>query len=303
MRGPAAGAARWVTGLLGAALFAGVAVFAASEWRLQRRWPAPPDVAASPPARTVANPEPLDRGRHLAEHVTLCGHCHAADLGGAAISESFWAGTLWAPNLTGGRGGLGASRTEADWIDALRRGVDPDDRTLVAMPADHLGALSAADLSAVLAYLAQVPPVDRITPPRRIGPAARLAILLERGSDVLAAERVTPTRSPPPMPEPAPSAAYGAYLARVGLCYLCHHADLSGGLHPLALPGEPSPADLRPAALAGWSEEDFRLAMRAGRTPDGRTLDPAWMPWPRYAGLSDLELTALWRFLRERRGP
>ena len=33
-------------------------------------------------------------------------------------------------------------------------------------------------------------------------------------------------------------------------------------------------------------------------TPDGRHLDAEWMPWPSIGRMSDLELQAIWRYLR-----
>ena len=73
--------------------------------------------------------------------------------------------------------------------------------------------------------------------------------------------------------------------------------------HPLALPGEPPPSDLRASGpLRGWSEEEFLRAMRSGVTPDGRRLDPEYMPWPRFAGMTDGELSAIWEFLGEQQG-
>jgi hypothetical protein len=38
--------------------------------------------------------------------------------------------------------------------------------------------------------------------------------------------------------------------------------------------------------------------MRRGQTPDDRTLDREYMPWPSFAGLSDAEVGALWLYLR-----
>ncbi len=84
------------------------------------------------------------------------------------------------------------------------------------------------------------------------------------------------------------------------MCRVCHHADLTGGLHPLSLPGEPPPPDLTPGgALSGWSEADFVRAMRSGVTPDGRRLDARYMPWPRFARMGDSELGAIWAYLTE----
>jgi len=239
----------------------------------------------------------LARGRHLAEEVTLCGHCHGADLGGDVVADVPGVGRLWAPNLTPGP--TGPRSTRDDLVRAIRFGVDAAGRTLVAMPAEHLRWLGDEDLAAVLAYLEHVPPVEREVPRRSIGPVARLSILLGRGDDILSAERAADTRLPIERPPPrAPSAEYGRYLARIGLCHLCHHADLRGGLHPLALPGEPEPPDLRPdGPLATWTRDEFARALRAGEGAGGRRLDPAWMPWPRYAGLDDLEIDALWAYL------
>lgn len=274
------------------ALLGGI-VWLPTELRLGRTWPVPAHELDVPRTR-----EAIERGRHVAEAITLCGHCHGADLGGAVVADLPGLGRLWASNLTPGRSGPAPSST-SEWVAAVRHGVDSEGRTLVAMPSEHLRSLSDADLGAVVAYLEQVPPVDRDIPARRIGLLARLSFLLGRGTDVLSAERTAARPAPAPAPPAAATPEYGAYLARVGLCHLCHHEDLSGGLHPLALPEEPVPADLRPGGLLeAWSRDDFGLALRAGVTPDGRTLDPAWMPWPRYAQLTDLELDALWSFLR-----
>ena len=104
-------------------------------------------------------------------------------------------------------------------------------------------------------------------------------------------------------PAPAVSVAYGAYLVETGGCKVCHQSDLSGGLHPLALPGEPPPSDLTPRGpLASWTERDFVRTLRKGVTPDGRSLDAQWMPWPSIGRMSDLELRAIWRYLHSLSG-
>ena len=97
---------------------------------------------------------------------------------------------------------------------------------------------------------------------------------------------------------PGPTPEYGAYLVETGGCRVCHRQDLRGGLHPLSLPDEPPPPDLTAGGpLGSWSEQDFVRAMRTGITPDGRRVDPEWMPWPAFAGMSDLELRAIFLYL------
>jgi hypothetical protein len=141
--------------------------------------------------------------------------------------------------------------------------------------------------------------VDRRAPEPRLGPLTALALVSGRAPDLIPAETLGGSASGSPAPSPDASPEYGAYLVQVAGCKVCHHEDLSGGLHALSLPGEPPPGDLRPEGpLARWTEADFVRALRTGTTPGGRRLDPAWMPWPTLAGLSDLELRAIWLHLR-----
>ncbi len=150
-----------------------------------------------------------------------------------------------------------------------------------------------------MTYLATVPAVDAVHPSTRIGPLIRVGLSLGQMSDLMAASAVDRSRRPPRDLPVERSVAYGRYLTDIGNCRFCHRADLSGGLHALARPGEPMPADLRPnGSMSGWSRADFAGAMREGRTPDGRLLDAEFMPWPGYSGLTDLEVDALWLYLR-----
>lgn len=38
--------------------------------------------------------------------------------------------------------------------------------------------------------------------------------------------------------------------------------------------------------------------MREGTRPGGEPIDREYMPWPGFAGLSDLEIEAIWIYLR-----
>ena len=55
----------------------------------------------------------------------------------------------------------------------------------------------------------------------------------------------------------------------------------------------------RGVRLASWSEHDFIRVMRNGITPGGRVLDAEYLPWPFFAAMTDEELQAIWRYLRE----
>lgn len=321
--------ARVAIGLLALAAVGAGWVYTASERALEKRYP----LTSSPSIAGARLDGDLERGRHLVTVVAQCTHCHGPDLAGAPLADDPFIGRLHASNLTRGQGGVGAVLSDADWIAALRQGVSRSGRSLLLMPAAGLAALTDADLAAIVAYVRQVPPVDRLVPARRAGWLTRLAIATGRAPGLMAAEEVAgrdggasggsnarvrlaanaanaeiaeavaraTTATTAANAETAPhataqaTAEYGEYLVSLGSCRVCHLADLTGGLHPLALPGEPVPPDL--TRLAGWSLADFSRAMREGRTPDGRLLDRAFMPWPAFAGLSDHEVASLWAYL------
>ncbi|MBY0400211.1 hypothetical protein K2X89_07945, partial [Myxococcota bacterium] len=228
---------------------------------------------------------------------------HAAHGVGRELADDPWIGRLSASNLTRGKGGVGGRLSEADWRAALRQGVNHDGRSLLLMPAAQLAALSDRDLEAIVAYVRQVPPVDRIWPERRAGWLTRIVVASGLAPDLISAEQVA--RETPVVREvaPAASAEYGEYLVALGGCRVCHRTDLEGGLHPLSLPGEPvPPALVGEGAIAAWSREEFARAMRSGATPDGRVLDREFMPWPAFAGLEEVEVDAIWLYLETLRG-
>lgn len=294
--------AQALAGLLVLVLLALVVVRALSDRILERRYERATGAAARERAAVFAIPIDeglLERGRHLVTEVAQCTFCHGPDLAGRELADDPWIGRLHASNLTRGVGGAGARLSDADWIAALRRGVASDGRSLLLMPSAGLARLDDRDLAAVVAYVRRVPAVDRVLPPRRVGWLTRLVVGAGLAPDLISAEQAAEVEAAPQAIEAAPTEAYGAYLVSIGGCRVCHRADLGGGLHPLSLPGEPVPPDLtRRGGLAAWSRADFARAMREGRTPDGRRLDRAFMPWPAFSGLEAVEIEAIWRYLQ-----
>lgn len=246
----------------------------------------------------VAAPAPADpeRGQHLFV-LAKCGVCHGADLGGGTMMDEPLLGRIHGPNLTTGRGGIGGARTDADLVRALRHGLAPDGRPLVAMPTAEHARFSAPELAAILAALRALPPVDREVAPTRVG--LGLAVLYAFGQiELVGADLVDPAAPIPPEVPVAPTLAFGEHLAHVGSCVSCHGEALAGGPMAGAPPDWPPAANLTPHAdgLAGWTREDFTRSMREGLRPDGTVIDPR-MPWAYTAWMTDVELEALWRYL------
>lgn len=238
----------------------------------------------------------LERGRHLATTITKCTECHGEDLGGQQM-EMGPVGSFSAANLTSGKGGFGGlAKSDLDWVRAVRHGVAPDGRSLVFMPSQMFARLTAEDLSAIIAYVKSVPPVDRELGPLKLGPIGRLLVVTQTGRWIPAAG----INHSAPFPEPVAASdgvAYGRYLTEVGGCTYCHGDNLKGGLKE-GPPGTPLSADLTQAGRLGrWTETDFRNALRTGLRPDGSTIDP-FMPWRAAGGMTDAEIRAVWEYLR-----
>jgi mono/diheme cytochrome c family protein len=250
------------------------------------------------PLTTVDVPAPtaevLARGEHLASAVLSCMECHGPDLGGTQMIDDPM-GLLAASNLTRGRGGIGGAFTDEDWVRAIRHGLRADGTSLLVMPSDAYGHLSDADLGALVAYLKELPPVDRELPAPKLRLLGRALLAAGELDDILIAGLVPPIGEHPPV-EVGVTVEYGHYLARISGCTSCHKPDLSGGKLG-GPPGTPPSTNLTPAALADWSEEDFFRSMRTGMKPDGTQID-VFMPWRFIGQMTDEELRAIWLYVQ-----
>jgi len=235
----------------------------------------------------------IDRGRHLAIAVNQCVNCHGENLAGKVFVDNAVMGRIYSANLTRGKGGIGSTYSDSDYIRAIRHGIGRDGHSLLAMPADAFFHMSDADLASVIAYLKTIPAVDAVVPAKRVGPLAR-ALYVATDFPLVPAENV---RHDEPRPAPVPQGVtpeYGNYLATIGGCKSCHLPDLNGGV---PVEGNVITANLTPTGLGKWTQADFVKAIRQGMRPDGRVLSAA-MPWPYMRHMTDDELAALWIYLR-----
>ncbi len=271
------------SGLLLIVIAAGL--FLASELRLSRAF------------AVSDRPLPVDhraaaRGGHLYRSIG-CASCHGDDGGGMVYLDAGPLGLAVGTNLTPGKGGIGAHRTDRDLSLAIRRGVRSDRTSLLVMPSEVYAHLTDEDLGALVAYLRTLPPINRDLPPTYLRPLGR--VLLATGRLDLRSARKAEMVQRPTAARPGPTAAYGRYLADIASCRSCHREALGGG--PMMAPGAPAAPDITPAGLHDWTERDFATLLRTGRRPDGSLLHPI-MPWSSYRWMTDDELRALWRYLR-----
>lgn len=246
----------------------------------------------------VALASAIERGRHLLEARYGCRECHGANFGGGVMIDDPMLGTALGPNLTLGRGSVTASYTAADWDRAVRHGIAPDGTPMV-MPAVDFQLMSDQELSDIVAYVRTQPPVDNDVPPARLGPLGR--VLLATGALPLSAELIpshaSAHASVPPTTEV--SVEFGRHLA--GVCSGCHGPTFAGGPIPGGDPSWAPAKNLTPHAdaLGPWTYGDFVRALREGRRPDGTALlEPMTFVLPAGQSMSDVELEALWTYLR-----
>jgi mono/diheme cytochrome c family protein len=153
--------------------------------------------------------------------------------------------------------------------------------------------MSDADFAALVAFLRQLPPVDRTTPPPNVRLVGRALFATNRLPMIPAARIDHATVREPPAPGVTPE--YGDYLATVGGCKGCHGPTLAGG--PYGEPGAPPAANLTPTGIGHYAEADFVRALRDGVRPDGSAI-AAQMPVRFTKLMTDDEIRALFLYLR-----
>ncbi len=289
------GILRWILQFLGVLVVMLLIAAAVVYWRSNKVLDERVDVHEA--ALTIpTDAEAIARGQHLA--ITRgCGECHGADFGGKMVVDLLPVGRVAGPNLTRGKGGLPANFGDTDWERAIRHGVAPDGRMLAIMPIRDFAALTDADTADMIAFLRQVPAIEREMPAVSIGPILRLQMLL--GAIPLAEARVIDHRGAHlAAMTPSPKADYGRYMSHT--CTGCHGEHFSGGQIPGLPPSFPAAANITPDPNSGigkWHKADFYTAMRAGRRPNGSDINP-FMPWAQFKQMSDTELDALWAYLQ-----
>lgn len=261
-------------GLTGLVLLAGMALYPVGMKKLTRTYPTIPVAQVSVPTDAAA----IARGKHIAT-IWACIRCHGDHLGGSLITHDPidgyvpLLGTIPAPNLTAGQGGIAQAYTDVDWVRAIRHGVKRDAHGEVFMY--DYSTMSDGDLGDLIAYLKQLPPVDSAQSALRYGPL--LPILPALGWFTPAAAMIDHNASPPPSPTPGATRKYGKYLA--ALCAGCHDAGMVGPVR------------------GQYTQAEFISAIRTGLLPNGTQVGRA-MPPSIYGEMNDTELAALWLYLQ-----
>jgi mono/diheme cytochrome c family protein len=256
-------------------------------------------------ASTAAAETPLERGAYLMRSIVACGNCHTpkgpeGDIqsmelaGGFVIEEPPF--TAVTPNITPDEEtGIG-SWTDEQIITAIREGKRTDGSIIgPPMPIGFYRNMSDADAEAIVAYLRSVPPIKN-----EVGKSEyRIPLPESYGPPVGAV--ATPSRED--------KLAYGKYLADIGHCMECHtpmgpagmpdyenHFG-AGGFEFHGPWGVSVSANITPAGIGHYTDEELKPVIQAGVRPNGSKLLPP-MPVSYYANITAEDMEALVAYLR-----
>lgn len=224
----------------------------------------------------------------------LCIECHGADGSGTVFVDVPILARLGAANLTTGAGGIGSSYSLEDFVRLLQHGIKPDGRGAFIMPSESYGTMRAEEMATLLAYIQSLPPVDNNVQIREFGPLGYALVAFGAfplQPDLIQHETVALSNV-----EVSASVEYGATLAP--LCIGCHGKDYAG----MPLPDDASVIapnlTSHPDGMGGYSLEEFMSIIRTGQRPNGTILNPVQMPWEHLSAMTDVELEAIYLFLK-----
>lgn len=268
-------------------LITAVALLAASEIVLRRKYTIKPEAFRATATYTV--PE----GRRLAK-LYGCTSCHGADYRGLRYNDDPQLPRTYAPNLTL----IAAHSSDGELALAIRQGVRArDGQALWGMPSATFSSITDAELQSVLAHLRSLPTGGSSMRGPAPGVRARIAILRGLFGDGPGTQHNAPTlitdaKERPPV-DLGPKYARGRHIAAT-VCSECHGSDLAGDERE----GGP---DL---TIAGsYDLAAFRHLLRTGIPPGGRNL--GLMTQTAQADLkvfTDAEIDALYAYLVARAG-
>ena len=264
--------------------------------------------------------ERVERGKYLANHVTVCMDCHAQrdwtryagppkpgteGAGGDVFDHKIGLpGTFVARNIT--------PYSLSDWTDGelyrlITTGVTKDnDPIFPIMPYLSYGSLDPEDVKSIIAYLRTIPAIEHHTATSKADFPVNLIM------------RTMPMEAQPmTTPDTSDVIAYGKYLATISACADCHtpfekgqynFEEKYGGGRSFPLPGGAVTSanissDVK-FGIGSWTKEQFVQRFKSNEQ-DYSKMEPmavgaqnTVMPWSMYAGMTERDLESIFAYLQ-----
>ena len=261
----------------------------------------------------------IERGRYLANHVTVCIDCHSSrdwskfsgpiipgseGKGGEKFGEEMgFPGTFFSPNIT--------QYALSGWSDgelyrAITSGVTNKSKPIFpVMPCGFYGKMATEDVYCIIAYIRSLSPIKNDPPKSNAKFPVNIFLHL-----------MPKEPAPLQMPVKSESAEYGKYLVDIAACIDCHtpfekneaviSKAFSGGREFPMPGGKLISTNITPDKETGiglWSKQMFIDRFKAY---DLTTYVPNMinkgdvmtiMPWTMYAGMDTTDLGAVYTYL------
>ena len=278
-----------------------------------------PDTGPAPDLKIERTDVRIERGKYLANHVTVCMDCHSArdysvytapmtsaNLGGGG--EEFnqqmgFPGKFFARNIT--PYGIG-SWTDGELFRAITTGVNKQGKALFPLMAYHrFGQLDEEDIYSIIAYIRELAPVKKDIPEREIDFPVNFII------NTMPKEAAFTKK-----PSEFDQLAYGKYLITATGCVDCHSktdkgsviagTEFGGGMEfkgPNGTVRSPNITMHKVSGIGNWTTETFvkRFKMYTDSSYKPQKLNPGDlntpMPWTMYAGMKEEDLEAIFAYL------
>jgi len=279
-----------------------------------------PDTGPPEDITIERTPARVERGRYLANHITICMDCHStrdwtlysgpiAPQGFGGGGEEFnpalgFPGTFYAPNITPYNLG---KWTDGEILRAVTTGVSKDGRPLFPIMGYHrFGKMDKEDIYSIIAYLRTLDPVEKVVSASKAD--FPVSLLLH----TMPAPAAFTT-----IPASTDRIKYGAYLINATGCMECHSqvekgqilegTEYGGGREFQMPAGIIRSANITfdtETGIGNWTREMFltRFKNMADSADTPRRLKPGElntpMPWVVYGGMKTDDLDAIYTYLK-----
>ncbi len=280
-----------------------------------------PNVGDAPDIKVDASPEHIERGRYLANHVTVCVDCHSTrdwsrfsgpivegteGKGSEVFDQKFgFPGRYTSKNIT--PAGIG-NWTDGELFRTITTGVNKEGKALFpVMPFHYYGQMDEEDIKCIIAYIRTLKPIEN-KPEESVSDFPMNLII-----------NTIPHKSNPQKLPPATDVVnYGKYIATAAACIECHTQFEKGKLVEGTEYGGgrefpfPNGAVIRSSnittdletGIGAWTKEQFISLFRSRSDSATLTnkLNPddfnSIMPWTMYGKMTTQDLEALFAYLR-----
>lgn len=278
-----------------------------------------PNVGDAPELKIELTAERIERGRYLANNVTLCIDCHsqrdwskfAAPLvkstigtGGEKFDESIgFPGSVYSPNITPFNL---KGWTDGELFRLITTGVRKDGSALInIMPYQSYGKMAEEDIYSIIAYIRTLPSQESSIPERRLDFPLNFIV-----------NTIPTMATPQPIPLESDTLRYGGYITNAASCIDCHTKqdkgspvqgmEFAGGREFSGPGGSVFSANISSDTASGigsWTREEFINKFKQyanGYEPhqvkpgEFQTI----MPWTMYAQMKDSDISAIYTYLQ-----